>query len=277
MIILLSKLELSKKFLKNNSIIKCIYCNELLVLKNNEISCVNNHNFNIKRNGSIFLVKNNNYKISKFYNKELFIKRRHFILNHYYDDINKYINNFIKTNCKNGTILDIGCGEGSHTYLITEDLSYFNIYGIDYSKDAVDLATDYMCKNTYFLVGDVNNLPFNNNSIDIVIDYLSPFNTENVNKILKKDGYFIKVIPTSNYLIELRKIYNLKEYDNKFNNIEGYDIIENKVFEKKYNIYDNLDKDYLLNKTPLTWNVVDKNKNIDTITISLNVLILRKK
>ena len=56
---MLSKLELSKNFLKNNNILNCIYCNELLVLKDNEISCINNHNFNIKRNG--YYAKNGYY------------------------------------------------------------------------------------------------------------------------------------------------------------------------------------------------------------------------
>ena len=45
------------------------------------------------------------------------------------------------------------------------------LVGIDISKSAINLATDYLSENNLYVVGDTNNLPLKNNSIDIVIDF----------------------------------------------------------------------------------------------------------
>lgn len=276
---MLSKKEMSKQFLQKHALC-CIYCHKNLEIQEDYLICQNKHTFDIKKNGSCFLLKNSNYKSSKFYTKELFENRRSFILNGYYTDINEYIYNFIKENLNSGNILDIGCGEGTHTHLITQCLSdNFKTYGIDYSKEAIDLATSYLNSNRIFLVGDVNNIPLSDDSMDIVIDYLSPFNTININRILKTNGYFIKVIPTTKYLHELRDLYSLNKYDEqefKLNN-NSFKIISEKILEKKFKVKNMNDKIYLSNMTPLTWNANNYDPNVITeITISLKVIILRK-
>ena len=177
---------------------------------------------------------------------------------------------------KNGKILDLGCGEGTITNVFAKNLKDFFLIGIDYSKDAIDLATDYLNDNSLFLVGDVNNIPVEDNSVDVVLDFLSPFSSNCILKVLKEDGFFIKVIPTKNYLKELRDIYNLDNYENKFLIKNDFEIVERKVVEKKFFNLKIEDQNYLATMTPLTWKQ-EKVKKVKEITISLEIIVLKKR
>lgn len=281
---MLKKKEKSKIFLHSNNIFKCPICDKELLLKNNALKCINRHTFDIKRNGSLFLVNTSNYKESKYYNKTLFSARRIFIKNGYYNKIYKYITDYINKNCKNKLlILDLGCGEFSHTEEICKNLDGdIKVLGVDYSKSAIDFATDYLNEKNIFVVSDITNLPLKSESIDIIINFLSPFNEKEINRVLKKDGIFIKIIPTKKYLKELRYIYKMKEYkreeDVLCNLKKKFKIEAEKDFTDCLEIKSIKDMKYLLGMTPLTWNEHNSNvTEIKKISISLKVLILKRR
>lgn len=190
-----------------------------------------------------------------------------------------FINKFNYNNIK---ILDLGSGERTHAKKTQERLNCKNIiYGFDYSKDAIKMATDYStCGNIYF-VGDVNNIPIVNNQIDFIIDFLSPFNAIEINRVLKDEGYILKISPGENYLKELRTILNMETYEKKEivkeNILKKFNIIEEKEISKTFKISEK-DLDYLINMTPVS---LDKNgmtnKKIESITIDMVVYILKRK
>jgi ubiquinone/menaquinone biosynthesis C-methylase UbiE len=80
----------------------------------------------------------------------------------------KEIYDFMK-DIPRGTLLDIGCGAGHHC----KDLSErgFDVTGIDISlngiRQAIAIADAYK-QNTRFFLGDIENLPFEDQSFDIV-------------------------------------------------------------------------------------------------------------
>ena len=76
------------------------------------------------------------------------------------------------------------------------------------------MASDYNFKNRFYFISDVNNIPIKDNSIDLIIDILSPYNHLEIKRVLKKDGIFIKVVPGKNYLKELRNAIKLGSYNN---------------------------------------------------------------
>lgn len=282
---MIKKKERSKKFLKENTIFECPICNEDLICNYDILKCINNHTFDIKKNGALFLINTNKYKESKYYNRNFFLARREFIKNGYYNSIYEFISKYINHNFKKKIlILDLGCGEFSHTAKICDSLNEKNVrtIGIDYSKSAIDLATDYLNEKNIFLVGDITNLPLKNKSVDVIINFLSPFNENEVKRVLTSDGIFVKIVPTKNYLKELRNIYGIIDYKKEIevlNNLkEKFDIIEEKEIKDNIKIKTEKDKKYLLNMTPLTWNEKHLNVNeINNISISLKVLILKGK
>ncbi len=67
------------------------------------------------------------------------------------------------------SVLDVGCGEGFLAHHLYENLPDVSFTGIDASDGAVDFARDRFGQVGLFEVGDIFNLRFADNSVDVVI------------------------------------------------------------------------------------------------------------
>lgn len=268
---------MKNKFLKsldninNNNILHCPLCKSDLYVRGHELICLNNHAYTISKKGDVFLTLPSSYKTSPIYNKELFLNRRKFINKDYYTDVYSTIASVVNVNFKKSiTVLDLGSGEGTHMQKILNKVNTdWKLVSIDYSKDAVSLATDYI-ENNICIVGDINNLPLKDASIDIIVDFLSPYNAAEVKRVLKDDGIIIKVVPGNKYLHELREKIELEEYrkkeDVKNNFLKYFEIIEEKESIKTYAI--SLDDcENLIMMSPLKREYKSKDLIISSITI----------
>lgn len=100
-------------------------------------------------------------------------------------------------NIKNKTILDIGCGFGSHAKKLSK-LGAKKIIGFDNCKEFIDYAESQGIPNCKFFVGDIDKkFKFKNNSFDIALASLVVFYSKNLKKlfsevfrVLKKKGVF---------------------------------------------------------------------------------------
>ena len=277
---MLSKYEYATSFLKNDSLLVCPICKENLKNFDHSLVCNNNHSFNISKKGTTVLLNSSNYRDSKIYNHDLFYNRRKFIEKSYYNKMYSAIEKIISKQFSNNEIinvLDLGCGEGLHTLKILNNIDKnYNYYGFDYSKSAVDMASDFNDKNRFYFVADVNNIPVNDNSIDLIIDILSPYNGKEIKRVLKKNGIFIKISPDKNYLKQLRDSLNIESYE-KEDEVENnfrkhFKNIDKNIIKDTISI-DEKDFDYLLNMTPIhDKKVIKITKNI---TIDLVLYIVR--
>ena len=277
----MKKIDYANKYLNDiHTIISCPFCSTSVNIKNNSIICSNNHTFNISKKGTVILYKTSKLKKSKIYNSNLFINRRKFINCGFYDNLHFEISKIINQN-NIETILDMGSGEGTHDFKIINHLVNKNIklIGIDLSKDAIDLSNDFLNDTYIGIVGDLNQLPFKDNTIDLILNILSPANEKEMARVLKKNGMIIKVTPKYEYLYELRKALNIKDYENELiieHNIEEkYEVLMKKEIMNCYPL-DKEQLQYLVNMTPLTNHVADI-PNIKSITIALNIYVLRIK
>lgn len=271
-----TKKEMSYLFLNNNDFFICPYCSEKLELNGMMLKCVNNHTFDIGKKGEVFLVKTNGYKNSKIYDRNLFLHRREFIKNNFYQKVYETIANYLNKNFNdNSLIVDLGCGEGIHTIKIQELLTFKNkLIGLDYSKSGINLATDFISKNNFYIVADTNNIPLKNNSTDIVIDFLSPFNAVELKRIMKDNGIIIKIAPGKNYLKEIKNKDYLNEDIVKENILKWFDIIDSFRISDSFDLNSNQIND-LVNMTPM-----ENDKlyvGLSSITIDLNIYILKIK
>ena len=270
----------SKHFNKFNDIFICPFCNEKLTFFDNSLHCLNNHTFNISKKGTTILYKTSKLKQEHIYNKNLFSNRRKFINCGFYDEVHNKISTIINK-YNNDIILDMGSGEGTHDYKIKTKINNANtnIIGIDLAKEGIDLFNDYIEDNFLGIVADLNNIPLKKESIDIILNILSPSNENEMTRLLKKDGIIIKVTPKKQYLQELRKILNIKEYENEeviLNNINSkYNIIYKDEYVNTFKINEE-EFNYLINMTPLL-NNYEKIPKIEEITIALNIYVLKDK
>ena len=274
-----SKKEQGLDFIKNNiNNFICPYCKNSLVLNETSLKCPNNHTFDLTKKGTINFITSPKIKESKIYNEKLFTCRRKFIQKGYYEEVYNIIAETINSlNLNNLSILDLGCGEGTHTINILNKIkSNYNYYAFDYSKSAINLASDYNSTNRFYFDGDVNNIPITTNSIDVIIDFLSPYSESEVKRVLKKGGMFIKVSPNKNYLLELRQALGLNEYQKQVEVIDNlakhFKNISTKAYTKSFAISKE-DQENLTGMTPI--NTIQNSLDMPSITIDLNIYIIK--
>ena len=102
---------------------------------------------------------------------------------------------------KNHTILDLGCGGGRNIeYFLTKA---DKVYGLDHSKTSVKMASEINKKSIdtgrcKILVGDVKNLPFEDETIDIVTAFETIYFWNDIEecfkeiyRVLKNGGQFL--------------------------------------------------------------------------------------
>ena len=276
-----SKFNICIENITDNDILICPLCHEKLSINDHELKCLNNHNFTISKKGALFLNVSSNYKNSLIYNSKLFLNRRNFLNKNYYAKIYDVIANFINSLDKDKiNILDLGSGEGTHVQKILERVNKnWNLISVDYSKDAINLVTDYM-NNNICIVGDINNLPIKDKCIDIIIDFLSPYNGQEVKRVLRDDGVIIKIAPSVHYLDELRNVLDLDDYskreDIKYNFLKYFDIIDEMEVNNTYYITSE-DCNHLIMMSPLKDEYKNKDICINKITINNMIYIGRCK
>ena len=106
----------------------------------------------------------------------------------------KFVFEYIQDLDKDYEILDLACGEGYGSFLLSM-INTNNVTGVDISQETIEYAKNkYQKNNLLFIKGDVRN--FNNNKqYDIIVSFETiehvPFYEEvikNYLKILKKNG-----------------------------------------------------------------------------------------
>lgn len=168
------------------------------------------------------------------------------------------INNKVK---KNMILLDIGTGGGEKlTDLITDDCLLK--IGTDFSNEMIKYAKKRNTKNNIrFFEMDSENIKFPDEFFDIISARHTPFNVSEVNRLLKKEGYFFTEQIDENDCLQLKKIFGrgqgyesqirLREKikskirDFKFNSVEFYDIIQQEYYETEEDLL------FLLKNTPI--------------------------
>ena len=151
------------------------------------------------------------------------------------------------------TILDIGFGNGFFIRRLS-DKNFHKIYGIDISPDMLKTATEKNHKKIEqgkieLLLADVQDLPFDDSSIDKVYTINTVYFWQDINKgfseikrILKPDGIFLNVVYSKEWLNKLQPItqYGFEKYsiseleritkDNGMRIFETIEIIKNKSY-----------------------------------------------
>lgn len=275
------KKEIFKQLLSKSTLLICPICHERLKIQGDSLKCYNNHTFNINNKGFTCLLNKSKIFTSDIYNKELFENRRIAILSGLYEKIHLNISEFInKTFPKGCTILEIGCGEATHSYKIKSMLTIPNTFiTTDLSKQAIELSTNYLTSDIIPICCDANNLPILSRSINVVLDILSPYNYNEINRVLANDGFIIKVFPDIEYLKEIREIIHKQEYTKQeevMNNFcQHFNIISSTLYKQTYNINEDL-SNALVNMTPLK-NKSNISESLTSITISLKIVIAQIK
>lgn len=174
--------------------------------------CEKNHCYDISKKGYVNFITNQK---TGSYSKELFAHRQKIFKDGFYKDVLSAAAEMLSAFAPlNGTacLLDVGCGEGYYSRELSQRepfQSRFHLFGADLSKDAIHLAASHDTGKEIpvnWMVANLSNLPFGNESMDFILDILTPANYEEFARILTKTGKLLKIIPGSDYLKEIRNL-----------------------------------------------------------------------
>jgi 23S rRNA (guanine745-N1)-methyltransferase len=277
----------------------CPICHNPLALSNNQVRCSNNHSFDLAKQGYVNLAPNHQ---ETHYNKDLFESRYRImaealLYDGIYDDMLTLLTaqGIQLSNGHPANIIDLGTGEGTHlhhfvdawgkrTGTAEEELAV-NALGLDLAKDGILVAAKHYT-NALWMVADLSQIPLKDASIDGALTILSPSNYPELQRVMKENAWFIKVIPGPHYLRELREIVIADEADRlqdpapsteKFR--AAFRNVASAHFERVVPLNPEQMAD-LIKMTPLMWHAdADQIANasaLDHITIDLMLLFGQK-
>ncbi|MBO0442490.1 methyltransferase domain-containing protein [Vagococcus fluvialis] len=283
------KIDYGREFLEAHlELFLCPKCqSKFKEVRGNTMICLSNHQYDLSKKGTIHFP---NHHLTSDYDKEMLLSRRKMIQNGLYQKLEERLTSYIEEVGEELTVVDMGCGEGSFVNRLSQQLSDTTVWtGFDLSKDGVQLASDFS-SDAFFFIGDVTQMPFQNESIDILLNIFSPSHYEEMSRVLKKTGLIIKVIPESGYLKEMREIF----YQD---NVEKQNYSNENVYEKfKKDVqliseervtyqFPVVHKDYedILKMSPIHWGATSEAKEyakehpFKQLTIDVKILIGKKQ
>lgn len=263
----------------------CPLCQQNLAMEENSLKCANRHSYDIAKFGYVNLAPQ--AKQAKDYDKTSFQNRQVILEAGFYQHILDELQDLLQALPEEQTILDVACGEGYYARKIQEEFPNKEIYAFDLSKDSIQLAakSDQSFAVKWF-VGDLAHLPVQDQSMDVLLDIFSPANYHEFQRVLKKEGLIIKVIPTENHLQEIRdKVADQlrqKDYSNQqvIQHLEeNFQIIHKQDVQALVSLTPKT-KEAILKMTPLLFHVRQDEidwSNLNQVTIAAKILLAKRR
>lgn len=167
----------------------------------------------------------------------------------YFEHIARYI--FAAQFVQNKIALDIACGSGYGSEILLSRGKAMKVLGIDISEEAIKYCNDkYKNENITFSKGNVNSIPIEDNSIDVIISFetLEHVREEDQKKFLEESKRVIRekgifIISTPNVLESGgQNLFHAKE----LNRGEFNDLLLTHFKYVKYYYQDNIEANYIL-------------------------------
>jgi 23S rRNA (guanine745-N1)-methyltransferase len=189
------------------SIVRCPNCKRELQKNGNTYVCHLGHSFDISKEGySNLILANQKKKLSSGDNKMMIRSREAFLSQGYYDFIIDAIESLTLPNLifekDKINVLDLGCGSGYYIRNIYRKIESIQRFGIDVSKNAITHSAKKDRQGEYFVSSNFNS-PFLNNTLDIVLNIFAPCQLNEVSRLLRPDGLYVKVIPINEHMKEV--------------------------------------------------------------------------
>lgn len=291
------KLEIAMDLMREyHDIFQCPICKTKIDIQEpNSLICWNNHCFNLSKRGSVHFLLDT---LQSDYDKTMLESRKIICQSGFFapllDKILQLVQEELPTQSKKEIrILDLGTGEGSHLAEIIERLQKSTSssclgVGMDISKAGIDLAArDYT--GLIWCVGDLVRSPFQSSSFDLILNILSPSNYEEFLRIADDEALLLKVIPTSEYLRELRELFyegkEKKEYSNERVQelfAENLQVIRHEKVSYRAKLSSE-NWQHLIQMTPLSWGVSPEKLEkafqlpANEVTVGFEILLGKRK
>lgn len=251
----------------------CPVCNEALIEEEKLYKCKNGHCFDKSKFGYVNLLQSQKSSAKRHGDDRVMIRaRRDFLNMGYYG----FLRDAVTDNCgeflaDGAGVIDAGCGECWYSSGIKQALSEngkeIKIFGVDISKDALEFASKRK-SGIPSAVASVFELPFADESADLLLNIFSPEADNEYCRVLKKGGFMLRVIPLEKHLFELKAAIYEKPYLNDIPDtaVEGFSLVKVQKVCKMIELSSNEDIQNLFKMTPYYYKTgVEDQKKINNL------------
>ena len=185
--------------MKYHSVFACPHCGLSFRETTSGVQCPNNHSFDRAREGYLNLLVAGRISAGTVSGDtpESLAARRRFLSTGAYNPIAQAVADTIGE--VDGSVLDIGCGEGSYLSHIQSP----HRYGLDIAKRGVQMACKLL-PDAQFVVGTAFRLPVLDESCDAVFSIFAPHSLEEFQRALAPCGQWVTVTPGAHHLHQMR-------------------------------------------------------------------------
>lgn len=247
----------------------CPICHSELTPFTASWQCSNGHCFDCAKEGYVNLLPVNKKKSKDpGDNKNMMMARREFLNAGFYEHLSHRINELaMEWGSAANNILDLGCGEGYYSQRLFEHLQYHNknikLQGVDISKSAIRYAAKRY-KDLNFCIASAYDLPFENNSFDLLLKIYAPSKDSEIKRVVRENGIVIIVSagPTHHFSIK-EMIYEkprLHELVNK--KLDGFTCCHQERLINQLSLHDETDIENFLEMTPYAWKLSKEKKGL---------------
>ncbi len=224
--------------------LRCPNCFAPLSEETKTYRCPNGHSFDKGKSGYVNLIlANQGRKVEEGDSKESILARKAFLRKGYYailkDGLIEALSAYLNPPFVFG---DIACGEGYYTEGLALSSPSSSFVGIDLSKAAI-LEADKQRKaagiaNLSYVVGNMDYLPLLDASMDGILNCFAPIAENEFLRVVKKDGYYLRVLPGARHLFELKELLYEEPRENlpKEKGLPGFHLVEEKEIKGTTNI-----------------------------------------
>jgi len=238
----------------------CPVCGAPLQRLESNYRCEKGHSYDISREGYTHLLPANQ-KHSKVPgdDKTMTAARTRFLNGGWYAPLRDALCALVLESVNDGSVLvDAGCGEGYYTEGIVRALKTAGrtvyVAGVDISKFALKKAAK-RTKDAEFAVASVYHLPLRDGCADLLLDCFSPLAVEEYRRVLKKDGYFLYVVPGPAHLMEMKTVLYERPYENPEEQVDyaGFSFEKVVPVRTRFTLSDSDSIMALFGMTPYAW------------------------
>lgn len=235
----------------------CPVCRDELFEEEKLYRCEKGHCFDKSKFGYVNLLQSQKSSAKRHGDDRMMVRaRRDFLDCGYYGFLREALcdecDGFLGSD---SAIIDAGCGECWYSSGIKQKLAENGknaaVFGVDISKDALEFASKRK-SGILSAVASVFDLPFADESADMLLNVFSPEADKEYLRVLKKGGIMIRVIPLEKHLFELKAAI----YDNPYLNeipdagVEGFEFVKATKLSRTIELSSNEDIQNLFKMTP---------------------------
>lgn len=229
----------------------CPLCHAPLTRSGNSYLCPQRHQFDQAKEGYVNLLPVQHKRSREPGDSaEMMQARRAFLDAGHYQPLRDAVSEKLRA-IEPENLLDIGCGEGYYTHAFAAKAG--QTWGLDVSKTAVRYgAKRYPQVN--FCVASSQRLPFDDNSMDVVVRIYAPCNPLELKRVVKPGGWVITVTPGPRHLMEMKGlIYSeIQLHAPHSEVIEGFSLVSHDALAYPMQLTGE-EATTLLQMTPFAW------------------------